>query len=508
MIFPASHWLRVLLHLSAMSLFTVSLASGMRLAADGDWPLQQYWTAIAPQGDMISWHLGSALGWLAVSLTVLFAWIKKRAEVAQTRPKEWLIRALYLTLPVQLLSGAVFYLGIGVGVLDWVLAIHYWGALALLILVVAHLTEQLALRGGRFLPAVFIPRKFTQGLGLLALSCAAGAALWWGGGADSQELVVAPLAEKVRIQIDGAPDEAAWADAEPVTVTTYQGNDYHTAIPVEVRALANPYTVYFSISWPDAHADYSHLPLQKTESGWKALHAGFEKDDERVYYEDKLAVMLSQGGGFGGDNSIHLGGRPLQGYPASRSGRGYHYTTDGSIRDVWHWKAVRGGDMAVLDDDHFGKPEAACAFCPRYKAGYQPDPVEDGGVRQNWDWFRTGGVTPLRIPREGPGVTVAENAMTWYGSRTYRAERDETPVGGSLPSVLWMSHYEGDRGDVRGRAQWKDGRWYLELARARETGSPFDIPIEDGVFMWVAPFDHAQTRHAYHHRPIRLRVRP
>jgi hypothetical protein len=44
------------------------------------------------------------------------------------------------------------------------------------------------------------------------------------------------------------------------------------------------------------------------------------------------------------------------------------------------------------------------------------------------------------------------------------------------------------------------------LSRALDTGSDKDVPIQDGVLVWVAVFDHTQTRHAYHLRPLRVRL--
>ena len=55
-------------------------------------------------------------------------------------------------------------------------------------------------------------------------------------------------------------------------------------------------------------------------------------------------------------------------------------------------------------------------------------------------------------------------------------------------------------------ARWLAGRWTLEVSRRLNTGSKFDIPIATGVSMWVAAFDHSQTRHTRHLRPIKLEV--
>jgi hypothetical protein len=64
----------------------------------------------------------------------------------------------------------------------------------------------------------------------------------------------------------------------------------------------------------------------------------------------------------------------------------------------------------------------------------------------------------------------------------------------------------GDRTDVRVAARWASGHWALEVARRLDTHSEYDVPIETGVFMRGAAFDHSQIRHARRVRPIRLEV--
>ena len=51
--------------------------------------------------------------------------------------------------------------------------------------------------------------------------------------------------------------------------------------------------------------------------------------------------------------------------------------------------------------------------------------------------------------------------------------------------------------DLVGGSRWKDGYWTLEVARNLKTGSKYDkdfVPGKD-LYMWVAVFDHVQTRH-------------
>ena len=91
----------------------------------------------------------------------------------------------------------------------------------------------------------------------------------------------------------------------------------------------------------------------------------------------------------------------------------------------------------------------------------------------------------------------------------YSREHDAAiPVGAVIPGVIISGSYEGDRADVRGAATWKDGYWSLEVSRNLRTGSKFDHDFIPGQFlyMWLNVFDHTQTRHTRHQRPVRVVV--
>ena len=45
----------------------------------------------------------------------------------------------------------------------------------------------------------------------------------------------------------------------------------------------------------------------------------------------------------------------------------------------------------------------------------------------------------------------------------------------------------------------------LEISRPLVSGVN-DISINSGTLMWLAAFDHAQTRHTYHLRPLKLEL--
>src|SRR3546814_14901715 len=95
-----------------------------------------------------------------------------------------------------------------------------------------------------------------------------------------------------------------------------------------------------------------------------------------------------------------LGPQPLAGRPGGPNERGLHYTTDGSLVDVWHWKSVRTGPLEQFDDDHFGPPLAPPDNpATRYTAGYTQDPKTAGGSTMNWEKFDEANVQPRWLPR-------------------------------------------------------------------------------------------------------------
>ncbi len=86
----------------------------------------------------------------------------------------------------------------------------------------------------------------------------------------------------------------------------------------------------------------------------------------------------------------------------------------------------------------------------------------------------------------------------------YAPDLDTYPVGTVLPSIMIDKPFEGDRGDVTAIASWNDGWWRLEAVRKIDTGSKFDVALDNGTYMWVSVFDHTQTRHSRHLHPLKL----
>jgi hypothetical protein len=89
----------------------------------------------------------------------------------------------------------------------------------------------------------------------------------------------------------------------------------------------------------------------------------------------------------------------------------------------------------------------------------------------------------------------------------YSAEADaEIPVGTILPGVLITGEYTDGRAGVTSSADWSDDHWTLVVKRRLKTGSKFDKDFTPGsrYYLWVSAFDHTQTRHTRHVRPVEV----
>jgi len=334
--------------------------------------------------------------------------------------------------------------------------------------------------------------------------------------------------------LDGDTSDRVWRGIEPIEIQTNQGGnlDGKGDSKVQIRAVHDNNWGYFLFTWEDPTRSLKQLPLVKERDGWHMMHNGYENGDEHDYNEDKFSVLFTTlDVTLAADRTFHASPKPIANAPASKTGRGMHYTpAEGIYADVWQWKATSGGPMGWLDDDNFGPPLPPTPLQVRnivpYKGGFSPDPgtanySDNFVIDVDTDGNRN--VTPRRLPRDlaamtkamgdivlDPNIGEGEGAR-WFITDTesvpYSADADRLiPVGTIIPGVLISGEYSGDRADVRCAARWAAGHWALEVARRMDTQSKYDIPFKSGIYMRVSVFDHNQIRHTRHLRPIRVEV--
>lgn len=349
--------------------------------------------------------------------------------------------------------------------------------------------------------------------------------------ASRNTLVIHRIPRSQAPVLDGDLADPAWRDAPMVSVLTKHGANFGGTGEslVEIRAVHDEEYVYFAFTWTDPTRSLKHLPLIKFPDGWHVVQTDDDTAEENSFHEDKFAVLFAPPGRPLIGKAIHLGQQPKAGIPGSVSGRGLHYT-DGGIVDVWEWRASHGGLIGFVDNDHFGAPkqpnQAQLASRQRYTGGFARDP-DDRTYIDNFepdsDTTYSGIVRPRCFPKNLARTMAvmalldaqAEHSepegsrlwMTLDDSVPYSETLDNSiPVGTVIPGVILLKSKPGPMEPIHGVARWAGGRWSLEVARRLDTGSAFDIPIKTGVLMWVAAFDHSETRHTYHLRPFRLEV--
>lgn len=527
----------VLMHWGVVFALLLSVSTGWRIASLTDGSGWLRWLdVLLLQGNVLRWHFMSAAVLTSLVLAyavflwrmdlagrLLFRWSSFRSTDPATRWQA--VNKLIYWIAFGLLAGAavtgvLMYFAPGLLPTNPLIRVHELLSWSFVVYMGLHVLAQLALGGLRQLLKIVSPRAaYGVGAGIAIAAGLGGAAFAYI--LDSSTQPTLTFVKTVTTpSLDGDGSDGVWKQAPEVVVHTARGfNLIGGEVAVHIRALHDGSRAYLLFRWPDSTRSQKHIPLQKTDGGWKLVHTNYYNNDENEYYEDKFAVMLALSPVAGG-NTVRLGAKPFADKPGPAHGLGLHAATDGSLADVWHWKSVRSGAINQVDDNYFG---ALMDVKPgRYTGGYTQDPKTGGGFEQIFEKIPgTPYVKVKYLPKDlaaqqaqmgpfNPDVNVSDTgsfAMPRASVVPYSAKADAAiPVGTVIPSIVYDTPFTGDRGDVSAHAQWRDGWWTLEVSRALDTGSKFDQPIGNDTYMWVSVFDHSQVRHTRHMQPMKLRL--
>jgi cytochrome b subunit of formate dehydrogenase len=535
--------LTVLLHWMLVITLGFSLLTGLQISADNpDSTWAHAVSALLLQGNVIEWHTWAAFVMFFTTVTYVVYLFRARlkARVAldatrmrglgadrQTRWKSinvlinWLAFVLIL---IATLSGVALYFFAGILPHETVISIHKFVAWSIIAYVLLHVFAQLVFGGWRHLLKIVNP--------CLSYSRAASTSLVFAALASAGMLLV-NKASITTLQVvktstpptlDGIADDVIWKETPAIEIATQRGMNLPGGeVQVTAKMAYDDTHLYALFEWPDTTRSQKHLPLIKTEKGWKVLQNDYYKQDENEFYEDKFAVMLGHSPEIAGAGTTHYGKKPLKDKPGPLGGRGLHYTTNGNIVDVWHWKSVRTGSLFSnqMDDNYFGPPMDVNPREKRYTGGYTQDPGTIGGYTMNWEKFDRETITPRWLPKNQAVLArmrnvdldpaVSDKGEFWMSPEMtikYDKELDKYPVGTVIPSVIITGPREGDRGDVQGFSEWKDGKWSLEVSRKLDTQSEYDLALkkDQPLYMWLGVFDHTQTRHSQHLHPVKIEM--
>jgi hypothetical protein len=332
--------------------------------------------------------------------------------------------------------------------------------------------------------------------------------------------------------LDGDISDDAWKFAEPAMILTRHGGDFGGSgeSKILVRAVHDDHFAYFALQWDDPTRSLEFLPMLKQNGVWRDMQTGANVANERRFFDDRIAIMLAPPGRELIGGAIHLGSRPLDGGPASTTGRGLHFTARGKMVDMWIWHAALGAATDRIQDAFLGAPraftEAELSGANRYLGGIDIDEPDHPVAMMNFEESSRsvdGTVTPLRLPRS-PGDALAAGAIKqssqdsdppdhislWSLGKSKSVPYSKTadkalPDGTVIPGVIAGDEFVEGSNDVIGRGKWAGGQWVLELRRSLDA-SDNDVPIKNGTMLWFAAFDHSQSRHTYHLRPLVLEM--
>jgi hypothetical protein len=510
----------VVLHLAIIGLTLISLLTGLRIASLSHSEIL-FFNLLLPQGYIHDLHFYSGLSLLAILVVYVISFFASLSANNNTKNirifHRFVIYFGRLVLSISILTGVLIYMGLFASSL--LVQVHYYSALFLLGYIILHIGAHFIQYGIKVFGVIFYPNKFIfkkDFIVLFSLVFLASGLIFLSANKSYHNLLVKLIPIETFINIDGYANERAWKDAQEIAIHTFSGANFNDGqTKVTIKAMQNSEAIFFHFSWEDPTESLQHLPLIKTKNGWKIIEKGFNHFNEKLHYEDKFALMISTNCELGASKTAHLGPKPLHDKPPNWHGKGYHYAQDATLRDLWHWKAVRTNNMKLADDNFISKPDFVRSGLRRYSAGYQVDSKDSGSYDANWQWYSPQGIIPKLLPRNPSELDIYKKDIgknsninwyiPWFDYQIYNAKKDNYPIGTLMPSVLYTSNrFEGDRANVRAYATWDQGVWSLEISRNLNTNSPHDVKFSDGVCIWVAAFDHAQVEHTRHVMPIRL----
>jgi hypothetical protein len=343
--------------------------------------------------------------------------------------------------------------------------------------------------------------RYVAPIALSAIALALAACATQEKGSAPNVLVAAKVA--VAPVLDGNPNDAAWADAKPITVALSDGVNFAGGkgeTSATIKAVYSGDMVYFLIQYADPTDSVRRGPFQKQADGsWKKLTDPADKGgDDNVYYEDKWAMIWNSNNSIAGFDAQGCGAFCHAGEPGKPYGNKYT-AKEGELGDMWHMKGSRTAPLGNVDDQYLDHTR----FDPKTaaNAGRKSDP---GGPEYKGFGLVNG--KPEFMNKDGK---PANAGGTYYIVDANKVAFDDSKFkpGDEVASYL-IYPLNGDRADIKVANRWANGTMTSEVSRKLVTGSKFDVQFSDlnaSYGFGFAAFDNAQVRHAVHYGPLYLR---
>jgi len=223
-----------------------------------------------------------------------------------------------------------------------------------------------------------------------------------------------------------------------------------------VKSAFDDANIYFLVQWADATASTAKNSWLFTSGGWVRSTEG----EDRLFFS--FDVDFPDHATLGCTAACHLRERLDDTSDAGRNFRTRMHTNGpGEISDVWSWGSVATNPMSHADDLSFVEAnrlnDDTRGFSSNNRqttdAGVVPAFMSEYGVNSNpaFLFAPDSGLHPAAVPFDATGLDA----------------------GARLPgSVHQLAG--GSRADVRAVGKWRNGKWTVELSRARMTTDPND----------------------------------
>jgi hypothetical protein len=224
-----------------------------------------------------------------------------------------------------------------------------------------------------------------------------------------------------------------------------------------VKAAYDDDTLYFLVQWTDSTASVGRNFLTFANGTWSRS----AEDEDHLYFS--FNVSFPDFAGLGCTAACHLRERLGDTSDAGVAWRTLMHTNETSqVVDVWNWASVATNPMAHADDLSFQSArrvnDDALGFSTSNRVtlsdgGLEPKYMSEFGVNDNPAalYAPDSGLHPMAVPYSAAGLDA----------------------GARVPGVVHQLA-GGSRADVRAVGKWRNGKWTVELARARVTSDVND----------------------------------
>lgn len=259
-----------------------------------------------------------------------------------------------------------------------------------------------------------------------------------------------------------AVDDAAWAGAAVMTITTdlVKGTEATAPVDVDIQALYSDTDVWFRLQWPDSSEDASSL-WQYDGSAWQRV-AGHPDRVSLLWPMTAVATFEAKG-------CYAACHRPAAGADASEEPYMILPAAD-EMADNWQWTGSTGPQNQVAD---------------RTLQGVATDPTKPGTAFVN-DASDGGGTVSnsAKAPDVGPAYMQNPATKAAFGPN-YLVAADAIPIdmstvkaGDTIPRSMIDKPWAGSRGDIDALGVYANGTWTLVMHRKLDTGNTDDLKFD------------------------------